>query len=54
MAGMDEIRFHSQRAIAELDLARAAASPEAARLHLSLSSLHLDKIRALSPEQPAA
>ena len=42
------IGIHTSRAIAELDLARAAVCPNAAQAHLTLSGLHLSKARALS------
>jgi len=51
MAGGDDIGFHSKRAMAELDLAVRAGSTEAAKAHFSLSSLHLDRMRALT-EKP--
>jgi hypothetical protein len=41
----DDISFHSRRALAELDLAVKAACGTAARAHLSLSGLHLDRMR---------
>lgn len=50
----DEAKYHCDRALAEIDLARRAASPEAARSHLSLSALHLDRLRRLSRLQPAS
>jgi len=48
MEKADEIKFHSDRALAELDRARTAADPAAARAHLALSALHVDRLRALS------
>lgn len=47
-AMQDEIKFHSDRAIAEIDLARKAADANAARAHLNLSQLHLRRMRELS------
>jgi hypothetical protein len=44
-----DIEFHSQRALAELDLARSAASAVAAEAHLRLSRLHTEKLRTLGP-----
>ncbi|HEY0625813.1 MAG TPA: hypothetical protein VGD10_03680 [Allosphingosinicella sp.] len=48
MNGDDPIKYHSDRAQAELDLALRAGSYEAARAHFSLSSLHLDTARDLT------
>jgi hypothetical protein len=41
------VEYHSARAMAELDMALSASSPDAARAHFRLSSLHLEKSRAL-------
>ncbi|HEY0412547.1 MAG TPA: hypothetical protein VGD66_05345 [Allosphingosinicella sp.] len=49
----DEIKFHTDRAMSELALASGTANPEAARAHLRLSGLHLDRLRQLC-EPPAA
>ncbi len=46
-ANTDDIRFHSERAMAELDRALSASCLDAARAHFSLSALHLDRMRAL-------
>ena len=43
----DQIRYHSTRAMRELDQGLSADSPAAARAHLELSSLHLQRARAL-------
>jgi hypothetical protein len=43
----DEIKFHTDRAMAELAIASKTRSPEAARAHLRLSALHLDEMRRL-------
>jgi hypothetical protein len=48
MSRNDRIRHHADRAMEELDLARAAESPEAAIAHLGLSELHLGRMKALS------
>ena len=48
MTRKDRIRHHAQRAMEELDRARAADSPEAAIAHLDLSELHLGEMKALS------
>jgi hypothetical protein len=49
----DEAKYHGDRALAEIDLARRAASPEAARPHLSLSAFHLERLRRLARPQQA-
>jgi hypothetical protein len=48
MSIQDRISHHAGRAFEELDLARAAASPEAAIAHLGLSELHLGRAKELS------
>ena len=50
MTRNDRIRLHSERAVEELERARAADSPEAAIAHLGLSELHLERMKALSDE----
>ena len=40
----DEIKYHSDRAMAELDLAVRSDHTKAARAHLSLSALHLQRM----------
>lgn len=45
MTRQEEIDFHSDRAMAELDLALDAACLQAARAHFGLSALHLDRMR---------
>ena len=47
MAARDELDFHAQRALDELECARAATSEKVALAHLELSELHLARIRAL-------
>ena len=49
----DEFKFHSERAMAEIDRASNAADYRSARLHLDLSALHLERMRALCEGQPA-
>lgn len=41
------IRFHSDRALAELDRALDAQCIQAARAHFGLSALHLDRMQDL-------
>ena len=51
----DEAKYHSDRAMTEIELASRAPSPEAARAHLSLSAFHLDRLRGLArPRQPSS
>ena len=47
MNKQDLIRFHSDRALAELDRALDAECIQAARAHFGLSALHLDKMQDL-------
>lgn len=47
MTTEDQILLHSQRAMAELDLALGASSIRAAQAHFGLSELHLDRMRLL-------
>ncbi|MFN3943842.1 MAG: hypothetical protein ACK4K7_02785 [Allosphingosinicella sp.] len=44
----DEFRYHSDRAMQELDRGLVAPSAPAARAHLKLSSLHMEKARSLA------
>ncbi|MBV9930181.1 MAG: hypothetical protein JO013_04470 [Alphaproteobacteria bacterium] len=44
----DEAKFHSDRAMAELDLAAKAPDRCAAEVHLQLSRRHIEQLRALS------
>lgn len=46
----DQIFYHSTRALRELGLGLLAKSMPAARAHLRLSSLHLDRLRELKGE----
>ena len=50
MEKQDDIQFHGDRAMAELDLALRAGCLDAARAHFSLSALHLDRMRSLGGE----
>jgi hypothetical protein len=50
----DPVHIHTARAMAELDSARAARCPEAARAHYALSGLHFGKARALSTGKPSS
>ena len=43
----DDITYHSNRALAELDLARRCPDVHAARCHLQLAEQHLDRMRSL-------
>lgn len=43
----EDIQFHSNRAMAELDLALRSGDSRAAQAHFGLSALHLDRMRAL-------
>jgi hypothetical protein len=54
MSRKDRIQHHAERAMEELDRARAAASLEAAIAHLDLSELHLGEMKALSDEPAPA
>jgi hypothetical protein len=47
MTAADDIRFHNERAQAERDCAAGAATVPAARAHLALAELHLERVRAL-------
>jgi hypothetical protein len=40
----DEIEFHSERWMRELELARRAGHPRAAKAHLGLSTLHFRRM----------
>lgn len=51
----DEAKYHSDRALAEIELASRAPSLEAARSHLSLSAVHLQRLRRLAqPRQDSS
>ena len=47
MSKEELIKFHSDRALAELDCALDAECIQAARAHFGLSALHLDRMRDL-------
>lgn len=47
MSKEDLIKFHSDRALDELDRALDADCIQAARAHFGLSALHLDRMRDL-------
>ena len=49
MAAVDDIGYHSKRAMVELELAARAVHPDAARAHHRLATLHLERMQALSP-----
>jgi hypothetical protein len=42
-----QIQLHSDRAMAELDMALTASCIQAAQAHFGLSALHLDRMRDL-------
>lgn len=44
----DDVKYHGDRAMAEINLARRADSPETARAHLRLSAIHLERLRGLA------
>lgn len=48
MQRRDALTYHSERAIREFDLGRAAEPGPAARAHLELASLHRQRVRELS------
>ena len=52
MSTEQEIELHSDRAMAELDLALEASCIQAARAHFGLSALHLDRMRDIRAGQP--
>ena len=54
MSIQERISLHADRALEELDLARAASSPEAAIAHLGLSELHVGRMKELSRTPPPA
>jgi hypothetical protein len=49
----DEIKFHSDRAMSELELASRSADMRAAEAHLRLSALHLERMRQLTETMPS-
>jgi hypothetical protein len=49
----DDINFHSERAMAELDRALEARCVTASQAHFQLSSLHLDRMRNLKASSHA-
>jgi hypothetical protein len=44
----DDIKFHTDRAMSEIALAARCADHRAADAHLSLSALHLERMRELT------
>jgi hypothetical protein len=48
----DDSNYHSSRAMQELDRGLTARSAAAARAHLQLSSLHLQRAMTLERETP--
>jgi hypothetical protein len=43
----DQLKFHSERAAAELELAIGARDAKAAKAHFGLSALHLERLGRL-------
>jgi hypothetical protein len=50
----DPVKIHSERAMTELDLAVRAEHAVAARAHLALSVLHLERMREFCERQSPA
>lgn len=48
MPQRDALSYHTQRATSELDLGLIAVDSPAARAHLKLASMHLQRVRELS------
>ena len=46
----EEIKFHTDRALAEIDLASNCHDHRAAEAHLNLSAMHLDRMRELTEQ----
>ena len=44
---MDDIQYHRTRAARELDAGNSASCANAARAHLTLSALHMERARVL-------
>ena len=44
----EEISYHSNRALTEIDRARKCADVHAARCHLELAERHLERMRSLA------
>ncbi len=44
----DDISYHSNRALAEIDQARRCVDVHAARCHLQLAEQHLERMRSLA------
>jgi hypothetical protein len=49
----EQSKYHSERAMAELDMALRAGNADAARAHFRLSSLHLERSKAEESTRPA-
>ena len=50
----DEAKYHSDRAMTEIELASRAPSLEDARAHLSMSAFLLEQLRRLAGPRPAS
>ena len=46
----NDLAFHTERAMAELDMALRASTNRAAQAHFGLSALHMDRMRTLKAE----
>jgi hypothetical protein len=46
----EEIKFHTDRALAEIDLASHCHDHRAAEAHLGLSAMHLERMRELTEQ----
>ena len=48
MTKQDDLSYHSERATRELDLGLTAETLSAARAHLKLASMHMERVRELT------
>jgi hypothetical protein len=54
MSKEEAVSYHSRRATHELDLGLTAESGTAARAHLQLASMHMERVRELTGASPPA